>query len=321
MPVAVSNNEKRSLRPLTWILILLVGLPLCTELLLHFGLGLGSPVLVAPDSACSYILAPNQSTYRFFCRTHTDRFGMRSDPFAPIPAPGTLRIMFIGDSVTYGTSHIDQSRIFTEVLHRELPSVLHQPVEVLNASAGGWAIDNELSWLRSRGTFGATTVILVLNSGDLGQPRADIHDAGDETPQTRPRTAFGEIWDRFLKPRLFHAAPRIDAGDSAPVNAGAIIHANLAELDAFQKLSTADGARMAVLYIPFRNEIPSPAKDSEQTLAAWTAAHHVPFFDMTDVEARYPTKQVSLDGDHLTSRGHRLVAEAVEKEWTSKFGK
>lgn len=320
MPVAVSNKQKRSLPRLVWILILLVGFAVCAELVLHFLLGLGNPVLIAPDSACSYTLAPNQNVYRFFCRTHTDRYGMRSDSFAPIPSPGALRIMFVGDSVTYGTSRVDQSKIFTEVLHRKLPSVLHRPVEVLNASAGGWAIDNELSWLRSRGTFHSGLVILVLNSGDLGQSRADIHDAGDETPQTRPGTAFGEIWDRVLKPRLFHGSPHIDAGDAAPPDPGAILRANLGELDQFQTIASADGARMAILYIPFRKEIPSPANQSEAALMTWSIAHHVPLFDMTDAEARYPTTQVSLDGDHLTSFGHRVIADAVEKEWSAKIG-
>lgn len=153
MPVAVSSRSKSPLRIAGWIIAALLILGICTELLLRFVLGLGTPVVVVPDPACSYALAPNQRIWRFFCHTHTDRYGMRSDAFTPLPAPGTLRVMFVGDSVTYGTSHVDQPRIFTELLHHGLPSVVHQRVEVINASAGGWGIDNELSWLRSRGTF------------------------------------------------------------------------------------------------------------------------------------------------------------------------
>lgn len=226
--------------------------------------------------------------------------------------------MFVGDSVTYGTSHVDQSRIFTELLHRGLPSVVHQPVEVLNASAGAWAIDNELSWLRSRGTFHSKIVILVLNSGDLGQVRAKISDVGDDTDQNHSHTALGEVWTRFLKPRLFRRAPHVDAGDAAGRNA-ATIHANLAELDAFQQLTAADGARMVLLYIPFRGEIPDRSSQSEQTLAAWTAEHHVPFFDMTSVEAAWQLHAISVDGGHLNVHGNQVVADAVEKEWDSKM--
>lgn len=318
MPVAVSRRKKSPVRIAAWIAAALLVIGICSELLLRFVLGLGNPVVVVPDAACAYTLAPNQNTFRFFCHTHTNRYGMRSDAFAPEPAPGTLRIMFVGDSVTYGTSHVDQSRIFTELLHRGLPSVLHQPVEVLNASAGAWAIDNELSWLRSRGTFHSKIVVLVLNSDDLPQPRAQITDVGDDTAQNYSHTALGELWTRLLKPRLFHTAPHVDAGDAAIINQETI-RANLAELGAFQKLTAANGARMALLYIPFRHEIPSPAVQSEETLTAWATAHHVPFFDMTSVEAAWPVHAISLDGVHLNVHGNQVVADAVEKEWDSKM--
>ena len=318
MPVAVSHQKKSSLRIAAWIVAALLVIGICSELLLRFVLGLGNPVVVVPDAACAYTLAPDQNTFRFFCHTHTNSYGMRSDAFASVPAPGTLRIMFVGDSVTYGTSHVDQSRIFTEVLHRELPAVVHQPVEVLNGSAGAWAIDNELSWLRSRGTFHANIVVLVLNSGDLAQPRAQITDVGDDTAQSHSHSALGEVWTRILKPRLFRHAPHVDAGDVAGRNA-ATIRANLAELDDFQKLTAAAGARMVLLYIPFRHEIPNPAAQSEETLTVWTAAHHVPFFDMTSTEAVWPVHAISLDGVHLNARGNQVVAGAVEKEWDSKM--
>lgn len=320
MPVAVPSRTKSPLRMAAWLLAALLVAGICTELLLRFVLGLGNPVVIVPDTACSYTLAPNQHTWRFFCHTHTDRYGMRSDAFAPVPPPGTLRVMFVGDSVTYGTSHVDQSRIFTELLRNELPAVAHQRVEVLNASAGGWAIDNELSWLRSRGTFHAAIVVLVLNSGDLGQPRAEIAGAGEDTVQNHPSTAVGEVWARFLEPRLFHHAPHVDAGDTASNNPQTI-RANLADLDAFQKIAADSGARMALLYIPFRGEIPNPAGQSEQTLTDWTTAHHVPFFDMTSVEAAWPLSAVSLDGDHLNVHGNQLIADAVKKEWNSKLSR
>lgn len=97
--------------------------------------GLGHPIVVASDAACDYIEAPNQHTSRFFRMVDINKYGMRSAPFAAQPAPGVLRIMFVGNSVTYGTSRIGQADIFTQILRRELPPIAHRPVEVLNASA------------------------------------------------------------------------------------------------------------------------------------------------------------------------------------------
>jgi hypothetical protein len=131
----------------------LVVLAALLEAMLRFGLGLGNPVLIAEDSACAYILKPDQDVFRFFSHTHVNHFGMRSDEVPALRDPHTLRILFVGDSITYGTSRIDQRQIFPEILHRDLRSIVQRPVEVLNASASSWAIDNELSYVRSRGRF------------------------------------------------------------------------------------------------------------------------------------------------------------------------
>ena len=134
-------------RFLTICLLVIAVLLGITEGVLRFVFGLGNPVLIAPDSACEYTLKPNQRVHRFFVNTRTNRYGMRSDDVPPSRDPNRLRIMFLGDSLTYGTSRVDQSQIFTEILHRNLPSVVHKPVDVLNASAGAWAPDNEVSYI------------------------------------------------------------------------------------------------------------------------------------------------------------------------------
>ncbi|HEX3661075.1 MAG TPA: SGNH/GDSL hydrolase family protein [Acidobacteriaceae bacterium] len=298
------------LRLLILVLVLLAG----AELTLRYVLGLGNPVLVAPDAACGYILKPNQDVERFFCHTQTNQYGMRSGPIQETPAPGTLRLFFLGDSVTYGTSRVDQSRLFTQILRRELPSVVHRPVEVLNASASAWAIDNELSYLRSRGTFHSDLVLLVLNSGDPGQPRAEIEQVGEDSTLHHSTTAIGELWIRWFAPRILHIGVRTDAGDQLN-DSPAVIRANLADLDAMQTLTQSQHSRLAILYIPFRGEMPAPANQAQQVIASWSASHSVPVFDMTQVEAAYPTKEITLDGSHLNRQGNALVARAVEEDW------
>jgi hypothetical protein len=298
-------------------LLAFVILVAAAELSLRFVLGLGNPVIIAPDPACAYLFKPNQNAYRFFCHTRINAYGMRADPVPPAKDPVKLRIMFIGDSVTYGTSHIDQSKIFSEIVHRDLPSVVHRPVEVLNASVSAWAIDNELAYARSRGIFQSDVVLLVLNSGDLSQPRAEIGDVGEDTTLHHPSSALGELWSRYFEPRFFHIAPSKDAGDAAARNADATIRANLAELETFEALVTGQHARFAVVFIPFRNEIPEPSAQSEATLRRWTAAQHVPLFDLTPAEAAYSVGAITLDGFHLNVRGNRLVAQNIENLWAA----
>jgi len=286
------------------------------ECVLRFALGLGNPVLIQPDSACGYVLKPDQDVRRFFVRTHINHYGMRSDEVQETHRKGTLRLLFVGDSVTYGTTRVDQGKIFTEVLHRELPAIAHQPVEVLNASAGAWAPSNELSYIQSRGIFQSDIVLMVLNDGDLTQQRASLADVGDNLPRQRPLTAIGELYTRYILPRLIRATNRIDSGDTPAADLNSLMRENLENLDKFDASVTAQGARVMILYIPFRKDIPDKSNASAEALHAWSDAHHVAMCDLTSAETPYSSKEISLDdGTHLNARGHLLVARAIEQSW------
>ena len=311
-----ANIRRIVVAPLIVLLILLAG----AELTLRFVFGLGNPVLVTPDAACGYILKPNQNIERFFSRTQTNPYGMRSDPIPENPAPGTLRLFFLGDSITYGTSRIDQPDLFTQILRREMPSVVHRPVEVLNASASAWAIDNERSYLESRGTFHSDIVLLVLNSGDPTQPRARIEDLGEDTTLRHSTTALGELWSRLIAPRILHMGGRSDAGDTTSAGADSTMRANLADLDAMLAFVQSRQTRLVIVYIPFRHEIPAPASQAQTLLHTWADQHGVPIFDLTSAEAAFPTKEITLDGDHLNKKGNAVVAHVMEQEWNKLLG-
>jgi len=286
------------------------------ELVLRFAFGLGNPILIQADPECEYFLKPDQNVFRFFVHTRTNQYGMRSDPFPLAHSAGALRILFVGDSITYGTTRVDQRDIFTEILHRDLPAIVNRPVEVLNASAGAWAPANELSFLRSRGLFHADLVVLVLNNGDLTQPRATVAEVGEDLPLKRPATAIGELCERYLRPRLLHLLRRGDAGDAMAASAQQITRENLADLDQIRQLAAAQGARMAIAYVPFRRDIPQPASAAENVFKAWADAHDLPIFDLTAAELPYTAQDITLDnGIHFNARGHAVVARAIEQSW------
>jgi len=303
------------------LLLVLIVLACVSESVLRFGLGLGNPIQIQPDSACEYILKPDQNVERFFVRTHINRYGMRSDEVQDVHQAGTLRLMFVGDSITYGTTRVDQKEIFTEVLHRELPAIVHRPVEVLNASAGAWAPDNELSFIESRGTFHADIVFLVLNDGDLTQPRSTIAMVGDDLPHQRPASAIGELYSRYIRPRFFHSIGKSDAGDSVLPNADEVTNRNLADIGRINELAASKGARLMIVYIPIRKDIPRESQSAARAFHGWSIAHKVKMFDLTDAEAAFSFQEITLDnGIHLNAKGHLAVARAIEMSWPGLVG-
>jgi hypothetical protein len=306
----------RIVRVLAAALVVLVLCVAVTELILRFVVGLGNPILIQADPACEYILKPDQNVFRFFVHTRTNHYGMRSDEVPAARQAGALRILFVGDSITYGTTRVDQRDIFTEILHRDLPSLVNRPVEVLNASAGAWAPDNELSYLRSRGIFHSDLVVLVLNDGDLTQSRATVAEVGDELPLKRPSTAIGEFCTRYIRPRVLHWLRHNDAGDNMVANADRVTRENLADIDSIEQLVRSQGARLIVAYIPFRRDIPEQARSAEASFKAWADAHQVAILDLTAAELPYTAGEITLDnGVHFNARGNSIVAHAIEQAW------
>jgi len=290
------------------------------EVMLRTVLGLGHPLLYQFDADCGYLPKPNQHLRRFFCINDINQFAMRSPSIQPRKPKDEFRIFFLGDSVLFGTTHVDQSKICTSILQRELPGQLHRPVEVLNASAGGWAVPNEVGYLHSRGTFNADLVVMVLNTYDIVQPFNDlIPGEVVELPTRNPPTAIGEVWSRYVKPRLFHVTTA-DRGSSEPVvpDQKAAAASTLEWLEKARQQCEASGARFAIIYTPVvgADFHPLPALlPLRNQLGDWAQSKDVPILDMTEEDSKHPGKEVFFDIVHLNPLGQEVMARAVE-QWS-----
>jgi hypothetical protein len=289
------------------IILALVILTFTAEAALRI-FGLGDPVLLESDKSCQYLLRPSQNHYRFFVHTRINNCSMRSDDFPAEKPFGYCRLLFVGDSITYGTTRIDQDKIFTELLHRELPARLHRPVEVLNASTSAWAIGNELGFIKSHGIFHSDSVVLVLNNGDLSQRLATANDVGNVLYFERPACAICELVHHYSSPA------KSDAGTSQQDDQ-AQEDSNLRNLDKFHDLVAASQAKMIILFVPFRRDlsIAHPVV-IQPRLLKWGSSRAVPIIDATPLIYRLTKEQESIDGGvHLSVAGNRAVADAFEQ--------
>ncbi len=312
-------HKRRLRRKLLWGLLVLILLIIAADVGLRVGAGLGNPILYQTDAACGYLPVPNQHIRRFGCMNIINAQSQRSAAFPAAKPPGTLRILLLGDSVTYGTTHVDQGEIFASLLARDLPQKLGKPVEVLNASTGAWAVANEVGYLKSRGTFDADQVIFVLNTGDLAQHfnPGNLTSVGGY-PTQKPLCALSELWVRYLSPRIFHRPAAHDAGSTTgpAVVADPSILPNLADALALCRRS---GATMKIVYSPCVGPgweaapYPTLLKEMKQ----WAADHEVPFLDLKDAYAAAPAAEVYQDGVHLRPKGNALAAGRIEG-WMGK---
>jgi hypothetical protein len=289
------------------LVLVLVSLVLIAEGALRL-IGLGDPVLLQPDGRCGYVLRPNQAHFRFLAHTRINAESMRSEPIAAQKPPGSYRLMFVGDSIAYGTTMVDQDAIFVEVLHRDLPAILHRPVEVLNASASAWAIDNELAYIESRGIFQSDRVILVLNDGDLDQRMSTVNDVGNALYFEKPSCALCELIHHYA------SRTRVDKGSVVESDAGQR-EKNLKSLTVFRDYVYAHNSGMIILFVPFRRDVKSPSSRVIQTeLTSWARQNEVPVIDATPLLAQLSVKEASVDGGtHLSVKGNQPVAKSFEQ--------
>ena len=89
-------------------------------------------------------------------RIKVNSVGMREREFSPVKAPGTKRILIIGDSIAFGTG-VDAGLRFSDFIDR----ALGDEAEVLNAGVCGWGTDQELIYYESKGRYLNPDVVVL----------------------------------------------------------------------------------------------------------------------------------------------------------------
>lgn len=155
-----------------------------------------SPLCVASKNY-EYICAPNQDCHRFGNYIHYNSYSQRSEE------PDTTKFVVLGcgDSVINGGVLTDHSEIATTLSSND-------SVQVLNISAGSWGPDNCAAYLKQHGLFNAKAILLVVSSHDAHdvmdfKPIVGVHTS---FPDKQYRSAYMELWDRYVKPRIMSVA-------------------------------------------------------------------------------------------------------------------
>jgi hypothetical protein len=97
-----------------------------------------------------------------------NHFGLRGPDFSPTKEPGTLRITFIGDSVTFGGGVVSDGDTFVSLSAARLSEITGRKVDSVNISAPGWGVSNMEQYIERRGVHCADIVVWIL-------PREGFH--------------------------------------------------------------------------------------------------------------------------------------------------
>lgn len=307
------------------LILLLLGFGLLllvlAELVLRVVFGFGNPPLYQGDERIGYLLQPNQKVKRFGNRIHINQYHQRTEAIAPTPPEETRRVFIIGDSIVNGNWWTDQPDILSEVvkglLNQANPQVAH---EVLNASANSWGPRNELAYLERFGTFGAETLVLVINTDDLFavEPTAVPVGRDRNYPNRRPVSALSEIFSRYVRPSK--PDPVLDASRQEE---GDRVQRNLDAIAKIQAMAQANNARFLMVMTPLKRELavnggPLDYEIQErQRLTEFVQAQLIPFIDVLPIlNQEIATKNVPAEGlyrdhIHLSILGNEILSRRI----------
>ena len=96
---------------------------------------------------------------KFGTQVQTNSFGFRDREHDLKKPAGTVRILLLGDSFMEALQ-VDAQDTVSALLERELRAMLGCQVEVINAGVSGWGTDDEVTYLKRKGTEFRPDVVL-----------------------------------------------------------------------------------------------------------------------------------------------------------------
>ncbi len=309
---------------------LLIG-AVALELGLRLILGLGSPPLLRADGEIGYLFQANQDLTRFTNRVHINQYHQRSDDVSLADSSRFARVLFLGDSVTWGGVLTDQSQTYPELFEEEMGQWCSHPTEALNASAGSWSIGNLRAYAERFGFFGSDLVVLQIGQGDLTAPTSDSSGVGNlcslpRRPPTLALTEFAECyWPKIESRFQWLSSGREDGGPrSTPIRRASTsstewrqFEKNMEHLQALVDSIRAAGIPTAVVYNPERGHVvpegslPPPVYER---FREWIDQRHIP---MLDLQARWggeqKVRQYYRDYIHLNEQGNAVLAKQLSE--------
>lgn len=305
---------------MSWLVLVLGGTAfLCVAVEMGLlALGLGRHLLFE-RTPYGYRVRPSQKIRRIGRLSEYNEHGLRAGPLSPdLPPHG--RIMCLGDSITNGGAGTDQRDTWPCLLEAGLQrrGILTQ---VMNASAGGWALDNEAGWLRTHGLFGARMLILEVGTHDLFQEMASGEIVGNHPsfPVQRPLLASIAVWKRYkgcLGPLLQSRwRPPADPGTEADLGRSTDqLRDRLATLLGMIEYARAHSTEVIIVHVeqpPAKEPTDPITVEGKRELVRFAKAHAVPIVETSMAIAAAGGQAMFRDDYHPNVAGNRVIASCL----------
>lgn len=305
-------------KKLAYFLAIVLGLLLTAEISLRV-IGLGNPPIYEASDEYGYRFIPDQDITRFSSRIYFNAHGLRSGEISQMPPPGVVRVLCLGDSITYGGALTTQKKTYPYLLEARLQGRSPGKFEVLNASAPSWGIRNEESYIAKHGIYNSSIVVLQIGTDDLftGKSSGDAVGRSPQYPDKRPVSAIGELFARYIRlPWVNRPLTASRETETARPGPSETFQENLESLEEIHRYVAAEGARLVIVLM---ERLSDAAKSSErydaaeEIVAEWCDMEGIPFANLGKIFRAHGGDILFRDDIHPNEQGNKVLAEGVTR--------
>lgn len=275
--------------------------------------GLGNVVLYESHPLYGYRPLPHQTVSRdHHTVVHTNNLGLRAQSDWDLTQPHN-KILFLGDSVTYGGSYIANTQLFSHLAAQALPGY-----EGGNAGVNGWGVSNVSAFITTTHFLPADFYVSVFPEGDFYRGINRI--GGQPLWTTTPRYALEELLHYGFYQLQLRKNPPSQHYTAAHPDAITIVTRAVQDLKALDDYLQSQGKKHFIYITPSRDQVLNQA-EKDPVVASLLAQYHIP---VTYIGDRLPAVSEQekttwfYDLIHLSSTGHQVWADIIAADLSQK---
>ncbi|MFO1257773.1 MAG: hypothetical protein U1E78_05105 [Gammaproteobacteria bacterium] len=280
------------------------------EGLARYGLGLGRVVVYDAHPIYGFRPKPNQSVTRLDHTVTLNEDGLRAHPDWAI-TPFQKRILFLGDSVTYGGSYINNDKLFSRHAAQALDLIDG------NAAVNAWGVLNIHALITEMPFLPATTYVTVLPEGDFYRGLNRI--GGQPFWTKQPQFALEEIiyyglYKLNLRMNGFLNPQTLPLQEQHQIVNVAVRY--LKEMDVFIK---SKGYQHVIFITPSLDQAKHKAPLDKLVQDALSSTALEVYYLIDDVQKQDEIDSLFYDSIHLTEKGHTVWGELISNQLIQKL--
>ncbi|MGD9591743.1 MAG: SGNH/GDSL hydrolase family protein [Candidatus Berkiella sp.] len=291
--------------------LLLIGIVIANKLASSL-FGLGKVVIYEANPIYGYRPKPEQKIARqAHHEIQINNLGLRAqtdwDPY-----DFTHKILFLGDSVTYGGSYIGNQQLFSYLIGQQFPKFTSG-----NAGVNGWGVNNVHAFVKELQFLPAQVYVSMFPEGDFYRGLNRI--GGQPFWTTKPKSALDELFQYFIYKMQLKKNPGFNinlASDKERTLIVDIAARNLKDLDNYLKQNNRDH----IIYItPSRSQLLGITKQDDFIKNAFEkyGLKVIYIKDKLGALSADEIKQLYHDEIHLSPLGHEKWAAIMSEDLKS----